>query len=253
MRIHQPSQLTEKTRMESIRSHIRSDTEEHEDYSFDSLSNEGWMVSYLDLMTLLLTLFIIIGVIAHSKAGIKAQAPSSPQEKASKNTPVSDNATIQRQGQRDGLEENMQRILGSNSLGGVMDYKTSPGQFRLQMQARFLFKEGQSQLTESAQVAMQNIAKVLQSYAGKVEIAGHTDSTPLESSKTGNSNWELSSARAISVLKMLISLGIDPSRLHAAGYADTRPIASNTTAEGREKNRRVEFVVEMGSELVRQR
>jgi len=62
---------------------------------------------------------------------VKMQAPSSPQKTATEGAPVSDNATVQRQGQKNGMEDNIQRILGSNSLGGVMDYKLSPGQVRL--------------------------------------------------------------------------------------------------------------------------
>ncbi|MDQ6996270.1 MAG: OmpA family protein [Mariprofundus sp.] len=217
-----------------------------------TITNDGWMVAYLDLMTLLLALFIIMGAVSHAKAGIKIQAPSSPQKTATVGTSVSDNATIQRQGQREGMEENIRRILGSNSLGGVMDFKMSPGQIRLQMDASLLFKVGQEQMDKKALIPLKNLVKVLQSYSGKIEVAGHTDSTPLRKNND-QSNWELSTMRATSVVKALIDLGIEQGRLHAAGYADTRPIASNATAEGRAKNRRVEFIIAMGPEFLRQR
>lgn len=240
-------------KMESIRSHILSDPEEHyeEDHSGD-ISHDGWMVAYLDLMTLLLALFIILGAMSHAKAGMKMQAPTSPQKSAAEGAPVSDNATVQRQGQKKGQEEELSRILGSNSLGGVMDFKLSPGQVRLQMQSRMLFGPGQADLSPEAMKPLINLAKVLHNYTGKVEVAGHSDNIPLNTGRY-RSNWELSAARAASVVESLIALGIPPQRLHATGYADTRPLASNATAEGQAKNRRVEFVVEMGPEFLRSR
>jgi len=150
------------------------------------------------------------------------------------------------------MEDSMRRILGSNSLGGVMDVTMSPGQIRLQMDAALLFKSGQAYLDESSRIPLKNLAKVLQTYTGKIEVAGHSDSTPL-AGRNYQSNWELSTVRATSVVKALIDFGIEPGRLHASGYADTRPVASNATEEGQAKNRRVEFVIEMGPEFLRQR
>jgi len=240
--------------MESIRSHILADPDERQidDTSAQSITQDGWMVAYLDLMTLLLALFIIMGAISHSKAGVKMQAPSSPQKKASQGVTASDNATVQRQGQRKGMEESVQRILGSNALGGVMDYKLSPGEVRLQMHANMLFNAADTRLNKKAMLTLRNIARVLEHYKGKIEVAGHTDNTPLKKGRF-RSNWELSSARAATVVEALISLGIAQNRLHATGYADTRPIASNATPEGRARNRRVEFIVEMGPEFLYER
>ncbi len=239
--------------MESIRSHILADPERmFDDEPAQTITQDGWMVAYLDLMTLLLALFIIMGAISHSKAGVKMQAPSSPQKTASQGATVSDNATVQRQGQRKGMEESVQRILGSNSLGGVMDYKLSPGEVRLQMHANMLFDAADTKLNKKALRTLKNIARVLDHYKGKIEVAGHTDNTPLGKGRF-KSNWELSSARAAAVVEALINLGIAQNRLHATGYADTRPIASNATPEGRARNRRVEFIVEMGPEFIYER
>jgi chemotaxis protein MotB len=69
----------------------------------------------------------------------------------------------------------------------------------------------------------------------------HSDDLPIESALFP-SNWELSGARASAVLRHLIAAGVDPALLHVAGYADTHPVASNVTDEGRAQNRRVEFV-----------
>ena len=248
------SGFTPHSNMEAVRSQILSDPDGggfEEDYSND-VTHDGWMVAYLDLMTLLLALFIIMGAVSHAKAGLKMQAPTSPQKTATEGSPTSDNATVKRQGQRQGMEDSVQRILGSNSLGGVMDYKLSPGQVRLQMHASMLFDAAGTGLSDKAMHTLKNIALVLHNYRGKVEVAGHTDNIPLKSGRF-KSNWELSSARASAVVVALINLGIPPERLHATGFADTMPLASNATPEGRSKNRRVEFVVEMGPEFLFER
>jgi len=244
--------FTPHSNMESIRSHILADPEEQWDDSHTDKTVDGWMVAYLDLMTLLLALFIIMGAISHSKSGMKMQAPTSPQKTATEGAPVSDNATLQRQGQKKGMEDNVQRILGSNSLGGVMDYKVSPGQIRLQMHASMLFDAAGTKLSDKSMLMLKNIALVLHNYRGKVEVAGHTDNIPLKKGRY-KSNWELSSARASAVVQALINLGIPPERLRATGYADTMPLASNATPEGRSKNRRVAFIVEMGPEFLYER
>ena len=249
------SSASSKSSMESIRSHILADPDSdmhEEDNSSLSVTQDGWMVAYLDLMTLLLALFIIMGAISHSKAGVKMQAPSSPQKTATEGAPVSDNATVQRQGQKNGMEDNIQRILGSNSLGGVMDYKLSPGQVRLQMHANMLFNAAGTELNKKSRLMLKNIAKVLGNYRGKIEVAGHSDDIPLTKGRF-RSNWELSSARAATVVEALINLGIAQNRLHATGYADTMPLASNATAAGRAKNRRVEFIIVMGPEFIYER
>lgn len=251
----QSASASSQANMESIRTHILADPEMdmHErDDNNTSITSDGWMVAYLDLMTLLLALFIIMGAISHSKAGVKMQAPSSPQKSAAEGATVSDNATVQRQGQKKGMEDNVQRILGSNSLGGVMDYKLSPGQVRLQMHANMLFNAAGTDLNKKSLKMLKNIAKVLSNYRGTIEIAGHTDDIPLTRGRF-RSNWELSSARAAAVVEALINLGIAQKRLHATGYADTMPLASNATAEGRAKNRRVEFIIEMGPEFIYER
>ena len=133
-----------------------------------------------------------------------------------------------------------------------MDVKVSPGQIRLQMHASMLFGAGEADLNESAETPLQDLVKLLHSYPGRIEVAGHSDNIPISGGRY-HSNWELSSARAASVVESLIEIGIPAFRLHATGHADTRPIMSNDTPEGRAKNRRVEFIVEMGPELLHKR
>ncbi|EWG98544.1 hypothetical protein Q427_29990 [Halomonas sp. BC04] len=83
---------------------------------------------------------------------------------------------------------------------------------------------------------------MLGAFEGDVSVEGHTDSIPIATARFP-SNWELSSARAIAVLRYLAELGIDIERLRAVGYAETRPLESNDSAEGRAMNRRVELLL----------
>jgi chemotaxis protein MotB len=106
-----------------------------------------------------------------------------------------------------------------------------------------LFDESRADLQPVGIEILELVADVLRASPNNISIEGHTDSRPISSGRFP-SNWELSTARATSVLRHLTeTVGFDPARLSAAGYADTRPLASNDTVEGAARNRRVEVVV----------
>lgn len=108
-----------------------------------------------------------------------------------------------------------------------------------------LFDSGKAVLKEDAKEKISKIAGVLETTVKdlNVGIEGHTDNVPITRSGW-KSNWELSTARALSVLHYLTDdQGLDPNRLSATGYGEFRPVASNSTKEGRQKNRRVEIVI----------
>ncbi len=102
-----------------------------------------------------------------------------------------------------------------------------------------LFAPGSSELLQPGRQFMATVAAILGGTTNTLQVEGHTDSSPL----SDGSNWDLSSARASTVVESLIAGGVDAARLQAVGYADTRPVADNATAEGRRRNRRVEVVV----------
>ena len=86
------------------------------------------------------------------------------------------------------------------------------------------------------------MAKLLAPTPQQIRVEGHTDHLPIASA-TFPSNWELSSARASSVVRLFIATGIAPARLAAVGYADHKPVESNDTPEGRSRNRRVTLMI----------
>jgi len=95
---------------------------------------------------------------------------------------------------------------------------------------------------------MDRISSVLATKPGRILVAGHTDNIPISTGRF-RSNWELSSARAVTVLHSLLrNKSIDPDRVVVQGFAETKPMEDNATPQGRAKNRRVELVILRGSD-----
>ncbi len=107
-----------------------------------------------------------------------------------------------------------------------------------------LFDSGRATLKEEGEATLSEIAGVLREIPNRqFQIAGHTDNVPLGRRSRFNSNWELSSQRAVGVARFLLEQQLPANRISAAGYADTQPVASNETPEGRAQNRRIEIVL----------
>jgi chemotaxis protein MotB len=107
-----------------------------------------------------------------------------------------------------------------------------------------LFDPGKTEMKQAGKDAIAQVTQILAGIEGrKFQVAGHTDNIPIKSAKF-KSNWELSTARAVEVTKLMIGDGMDPKRLSAAGFADEMPIGDNATEEGRRANRRIEIVVQ---------
>ena len=110
--------------------------------------------------------------------------------------------------------------------------------------AEVLFDSGKADLKPDSLAKLGKVSSVLQSTVAdlNVGVEGHTDNEPIKYSGW-KSNWQLSSTRALSVLQYLVDEGVAPARLSAIAYGEYRPMASNDTKEGRQKNRRVEIVI----------
>lgn len=129
---------------------------------------------------------------------------------------------------------------------GHLKVTTRHGRVVLQLHNDVLFDTGTADVKADGKQAIGQVAATLRGVGGRrFQVAGHTDNAPIttETKKTYPTNWELSTARAISVVKLLVSEGVDPGELSAAGYGPYDPIASNGTPEGQAKNRRIEITV----------
>lgn len=127
---------------------------------------------------------------------------------------------------------------------GKIKIKIVNNKMIVEMQSAILFPSGQAKLSEEGEEALTEVAQVLATIEERnFQVAGHTDNKPIKTRKF-KSNWELSSARAVSVVVHMIENGMASENLSAAGYADTQPVASNETADGRAQNRRIEIVLQ---------
>ena len=137
------------------------------------------------------------------------------------------------------LEDEMRKALESKEVT-ISELR---GKLTVNILDRILFDSGEAELKTEGQRILEKIAGVLALHTNRqVHIIGHTDDVPIH--RKFASNWELSTARATAAVRFLQEqAGVDPRRLGALGYGQFHPIAPNTTAEGRAKNRRIEVVI----------
>ncbi|NYT74612.1 OmpA family protein [Halomonas sp. QX-2] len=126
-------------------------------------------------------------------------------------------------------------------LEGVEVSRVAEG-ISLRVQDQLLFPSAAAELTNDGSSLVGSLLETIQRYDGEVWVEGHSDSQTI-STEEFSSNWALSSARAIAIVEALEAAGVDAERLRAVGLAATKPLESNTTAEGRARNRRVEVVI----------
>jgi chemotaxis protein MotB len=126
---------------------------------------------------------------------------------------------------------------------GTLAVEVRKGKMLVKLGDAILFDPGQATLKSDGQRALRQVAQALKEIAERdFLVAGHTDNRPIKNSPFA-SNWELSTARAVTVVRFLQSEGVDPRRLAAAGYSEFDALADNETAESRTLNRRIEVVV----------
>lgn len=227
--------------------------------------SEKWAIPYADFLTLLLCLFIALFAMAqagkqaameYAQAFAKAfgmrlvpfqeSLPKQilPEPVLKRAEPTEKGKRIQRQ-----LQE-LQEMLKKLGLEGEFKIAYEAIGIRLILQEKLLFDPGSADIKPEMRPVLDKIYDIIKDLPNPVEVEGHTDNIPI-STERFPSNWELSGARASSIVRYFISRGINPERLKASGYADTRPLVSNATPEGRAQNRRVEIVILniRGSEL----
>ena len=137
------------------------------------------------------------------------------------------------------LGERLRKMIDA----GKLEVTVRRGRMIVKLPAEVLFASGSAQLAPEGQAPLREVAAALKQFADRrFMIAGHTDNVPIGPSNF-KSNWELSTARAVTVTEFLASVGMNPSRLVAAGYSEYDPIRANGTEAGRGENRRIEIVL----------
>jgi chemotaxis protein MotB len=136
--------------------------------------------------------------------------------------------------------------LAQEIAAGVLEVETSGRDIIVRVKEHGSFPSGSDALSENFKPVLKIIQDVLRDTEGQITVEGHSDDVPISTARF-RSNWALSSARAVSVAHGLFIDGvIDQERFTVAGYADTKPLVSNSTAAGRARNRRVEIVIRQG-------
>jgi chemotaxis protein MotB len=144
---------------------------------------------------------------------------------------------------RQAIYDQMMGQLRAMVDAGQLDVRIDHDRIVLAMPNDVLFASGSAQLSPEGRQSVIRVAGVLAGiHDRRFQVEGHTDDVPIRSGNYRN-NWELSTARALSVVDLLMASGVSPENLSAAGYGQWAPRASNETADGRAENRRIEIVV----------
>lgn len=133
--------------------------------------------------------------------------------------------------------------LKSFTESGQLTVKIVDGRMVVALPGDVLFKSGSASLSDEGGKTVSSVAGILKDIDKRdFQVEGHTDNVPIKTSSFP-SNWELASQRSVNVVKQMLDAGMPRERISVASFADTRPVASNDTAEGRQLNRRIEIVI----------
>lgn len=145
--------------------------------------------------------------------------------------------------------ENLSKSLEQEIAEGKVELSELKGRMTVNLKDKILFASGSARVGKEGEAALKKVAEALKGVQGKIiRVEGHTDDVPTDPKGPFPSNWELSLARAMAVVRALQDAGVDPTRLSAAGYGPYQPIAANNSPENRSLNRRIEIVLAPGEQ-----
>jgi chemotaxis protein MotB len=148
------------------------------------------------------------------------------------------------------VADDVERAMDSLVKKDQVKIRRSDFWIEVEMRTDILFPSGSARLADNAVPIIEQLGTVLSAYQNPIRVEGHTDNKPIKTA-VFYSNWELSAARAGSVVRVLSDHGVSPGRLAVVGYGEQRPMQTNDTAEGRNANRRVVVVI-LSTDLMRQ-
>jgi len=239
----------------------RREPEEH-------VNHERWLVSYADFITLLFAFFVVmysISSINEGKYKIISQAlvgVFNDAERALKPIPIgeerpktvtpakplvndSDETAAGIQGTSDPLKsiaDDISAAFGDLISSNQMTVRGNELWVEIELNSSLLFASADALPSDQAFTIIDKVAAILKPFENPIHVEGFTDNFPISTAQYPT-NWELSSARASSIVRMLAMQGVNPQRLASVGYGEFQPVANNATVEGRARNRRVVLVV----------
>ena len=227
-------------------------------------NHERWLISYADFITLLFAFFVVMYAISAVNIGkykvfsdalgnaFGGQGSATPVNTQVQNLPIPNPGLKRRTELLRKEKEQMTRL--AQDLLSTMAPLVKEGKVRVtqnsrgvsvEINASVLFDPGETKLMPESVEALRAVAALLKSDSHDVQVEGHTDNQPIANPRYP-SNWELSSVRASSVVRLFIDAGVAPTRLTAVGYSANQPVADNDTPQGRARNRRVAVTILSG-------
>ena len=218
---------------------------------------EAWLITYLDMLTLLLVMLVIMLTLAGKGDGTGSEhaAADPPALQAAGGpsigltSPISPIASIEptpapiAPTETGSSEADNAATTAAMALGDDIQVIVNEGSISFRISSEILFGSGRAELEDAGLEVIDRLVPTLAASKHRIIVEGHTDNVPIQTERFP-SNWELSANRASSVVRYLQLAGVEAQRLSATGYADTRPIADNSDDRGRASNRRVELVMQ---------
>lgn len=228
-------------------------------------NSERWLLTYSDLITLLMIFFVVMYAISDTNAQKMAALASSLAQALTGApaagvlpdgglpsvvpgiAPAPGGTAAGGQGNESAelarARAELQQYIQQEGLEGQVTLRTEDRGLVVSMADAVLFPSGSAELTPAARTILRRVGQALARLPSYLRVEGHTDNLPINT-PAFPSNWELSTARATNVVRVLIAeAGIKPGRLSATGYGEYRPVAPNDNEAGRTSNRRVDIVV----------
>jgi chemotaxis protein MotB len=235
-------------------------------------SHDRWLITYADLITLLMIFFVVLYTMSRIDAGkyevlarslhlqfrhaesalelgdgvLDETAIDIPRVSPSPDIPRIDGNRAREEQEFQETLRMIQTFIRENNLETDVTVGNTPAGLAIRLSDRLLFDLGSAVLRESAYPVLDKLSELFaQLEEATISIQGHTDDLPVLPGSRFRDNWELSAGRALSVLRYFVDVkDLDERRFEVAGYADTRPVVPNTSAENRQQNRRVEIIVQ---------
>ncbi|SFD45105.1 OmpA/MotB family protein [Clostridium uliginosum] len=222
-------------------------------------NSERWLLTYSDLITLLMVLFVILYASSNVDKNKYKQISTSFQQAFSigggKNINSSDGEAIENKivteeskvvTEEEKLEEvkaQVDKVIEGSELKGNISTSIQERGLIISFTDNVFFNSGDATIKEDYKKKLASISKVLNNIDNYIRVEGHTDSVAINTEKF-HSNWQLSSVRAANVVEFLITDGkVEANRLSSVGYGECRPTQSNNTEEGKSANRRVDILI----------
>ncbi|MCC3862855.1 flagellar motor protein MotB [Terrisporobacter petrolearius] len=218
----------------------------------DDINPNAWLDTYADTITLLLTFFILLysmssvdakklnelsNALQRSlKGDVKVEELSDIKEIATNNEKTSEQI-------QEDLVKKVNETIEANSFTDVIKVRDEDRGVVLQLDETILFDPGKADLMKKSQNVLNMVTKIVKDLPNDVLIEGNTDDIPMFN-KEFQSNWELSTARAVSVVKYFVSVKkLDPTRFSVKGYGEYKPLVENNSTKNRTINRRVDILI----------